>query len=210
MWYDWYQERGTRNEGVSMTVVCRTCAHGKVNHASGYCYIYDCDCRRYIADITYPKKMTTKEFRSRLAPRLAEKGAMCWGNVLAAFGVEFTPTGKPASTGQINLKLIAGGYAVDRVRLEDIMPGVPHETMYTLAVFFGRPEHLTGDWVIYLNGHVICVRDGRITDTMGQYQTVSRRVESVFRITRAVVPAANGKLSLAASVPADEKKGSQP
>jgi hypothetical protein len=158
------------------------CGHRKASHDRDYCFY--CECSRYRVDAKIPRKMSTRQFRDRLLPRSTTKGAMCWGNVLEALGVTYTPTGKGELTGKINLLISRGGYEVTYCQLADVMPGIPQASGYTLAVFLGDPEHLKGTWVIYLNRHVLCVCDGKITDTMGWAQTVSRRIESVYRVTR--------------------------
>lgn len=169
------------------SVKCK-CKHEKRDHVYGSCTHFDdgawCPCERFRVDAKIPPKMSTAEFRSRLMIPLGGPGARCWGNVLAAFDVSFKPTGRPESTSNINAYLVKGGYDVVRQELKEIMPGIPQESGYTIAVFLGKPEHLTGDWVIYTRDHVLCVRDGKITDTMGDYQTVARRIESVYRVTR--------------------------
>lgn len=170
-----------------MSVTCRTCKHSKdMHYRPGYCLGPTCDCRRYVAGIKYPPKMTTAEFRSRLMPLSGIPKARCWGNVLDAFGVSFTPTGKGKHTWEINQLLAGGGYLIEHVRRSHAMPEIPrdHETMYTIAVFLGNPVHLAGDWIVYTRDHVICVRDGKVTDTMGQHATVTRRIESIYRVTR--------------------------
>lgn len=166
---------------------CR-CGHERASHDGSYEGCFYCECSRMRGQLTTLKKMSTAEFRSRLEPRMVqapgEKSAKCWGNVLHAFGVTFTPTGKGECAGAINLQIARGGYEVTFVRLADAMPDVTQDSAYTLAAFLGMKEHLVGDWIIYLARHVLCIRDGRITDTMGHHQTVARRIESVYRVTR--------------------------
>jgi hypothetical protein len=70
--------------------------------------------------------------------------------------------------------LQADGYTVERAE-------VPWRPKITLGRFI--TEHPTGDWVIGTSGHVMSLRDGKLTDT-DERGTGRRRVELAYQVTR--------------------------
>jgi hypothetical protein len=128
--------------------------------------------------------MTTKDYRSRLttpsATVMTWSRIMCWEAVADAFGVVMPgPTGKAKYISFINKLICDAGYEMSKLRSDEVAPAgiVP-----TLAVFM--QAHLTGDYVVYTCNHVVSIRDGRITDRTGTQQTVTRRVECAYKVTK--------------------------
>ena len=156
------------------------CAHAWSLHEDGMCDNWPCKCRKFRLKRFRPPKATTAWFRSALVNPLP-KHLMCWEAALTHFGVPFTPLGKGLPAYLINDHLKKAGFTVTKVDSKDIVPGIDHHTRLTLAIFFGtKPE---GDWLVYTPGHVISVRDGLVTDTVGNTATVCRRVCAAYKVT---------------------------
>ena len=137
------------------------------------------------APVPVPAKMSTAEYQSRCRPLMDVNGhdgkkPMCWEAVLDAFGV-FARSGKAEPTCVINGHMKAAGYG-----LEQVASLAPPGVTPTLAVFLAA--HRKGDYVVYMNGHVVCIRDGVITDTIGRTSTVKKKVTSAYRVTAPELP----------------------
>jgi hypothetical protein len=138
------------------------------------------------SELKLPSKMTTAEYRSRLATnRLPWPSPMCWEEVAAAFGVKLEKHLKRGrQIVEINRMIEELGWKLERMPDNDIAP--PGITP-TLAVF--AASHTTGNYIVYMREHVISIRHGVITDSAGSYQSVKRRVTMAFRVSPNVTPA---------------------
>jgi hypothetical protein len=127
-----------------------------------------------------PPKLTTKEFRERLAPQpelAPEQHLKCWELVIEAFGVTGKRTGKGEYEGVIIGKLTEGkDWTAEKIDWKYL---APEGITPTLAVFL--KAHLTGDWVIFTRTHVLAIRDGIIYDR-DYTSSVKKRVISAYRI----------------------------
>jgi hypothetical protein len=126
-------------------------------------------------------KMGTAEYRKRMrslkdVPRGSTGKLVCWEAAVDAFGVT-ARTGKPEYTGPILGHLRDAGWG-----LEEIKDLAPVGVTPTLATFLAA--HTDGDYMVFMNGHVISSRNGVITDTTGSGQTVKRRVTQAFRVIK--------------------------
>jgi len=156
------------------------CGHKRQAHHGRECVGFNCDCRWFYPAGPWPEKMSTAEFRSRLLPLPAEY-SMCWGSVFNAFGVAYElKPGKSLPLFMIMKSIREAGWITDRVDLSTLVP-LDHRYECTLAVLL--PKITSGNWVISVAGHVLCIRDGKITDTMGWDQTVKRHVRSLYQVS---------------------------
>lgn len=94
----------------------------------------------------------------------------CWEAVLEAFGAPATPHAHFGAG--LASALRAAGYEVER-------DSAPWRPKITLGRFI--TEHPEGDWVIGVSGHIMCLRDGKLTDT-DECGTGRRRVELVYQV----------------------------
>lgn len=125
-----------------------------------------------------PPKMTTKEYNSRITARSFAPGK-CWEAVLKAFDVKFTPTGKRQHGEVTRQMLVSAGWKLTPVNLNAEAPG---GFPVTLAVFMhNHGRHGCGDYIVSTAGHVLCVRDGEITDTA--FCSVKRLVLQAYAVT---------------------------
>ena len=122
------------------------------------------------------KKMTTKEFRERLALEPPYDGKLkCWELVIEAFGV----TGQRTGRGE-HVPVILGKLMKDKEwSAEKVTELAPKGVTPTLAVFLA--QHLTGDWIIFTRNHALAIRDGVIHDTV-RSSSVSKVVTGAYRI----------------------------
>lgn len=115
---------------------------------------------------------------------------MCWEATLAAFGVTGISTRErngSMMTGDTVCYLRMAGYTVTHVMLplwgDADERHSPWETRSpSLAQFLA--EHPEGDWLVGTGGHIMALRDGRLTDT-DLPATGRRRVRVVYRVERA-------------------------
>lgn len=141
-------------------------------------------------------KMSTKEYRSRLRDLKDVKGApgetpCCWEAALDAFGCDYR-TGKAEYPHKYQPKLADEGWDITRMKLSDL---VPDGVAPTLAVVMAELARRGGDYMVFTPGHVTAIRDGVITDTVGEYGTVVRRVNFVWEITRKPAEVILGKIT---------------
>jgi hypothetical protein len=129
-------------------------------------------------------KMTTAEWKSRLAP-YDETKPVCWEHAIEGLGAEKHKfrTGRPQRTDVILNKLNAAGF-----KAEKVTSLAPEGITPTLAVF--AQTHLEGSWFILTSGHAIAMKDGVVFDTQ-RSATVKRVVESAYQVTE--YPAAVAK-----------------
>ena len=120
-------------------------------------------------------KVTTAGFRQRLRP--VGNRAMCWEAVLASFGITVPHDEMARSPEWVLGQLAKGGWQCKHVPFAYLTGahGPP-----TLAVLVS--EVADGDWLLFLDKHVISIRDGVITDTAGQKRTVKRHVRLSYRL----------------------------
>jgi hypothetical protein len=121
-------------------------------------------------------KLTTAEYRSRLAPDPTQPGEKlkCWELVIEAFGITGKRTGRGAYEDAINRHLADAGFVLERIK-ELAPPGVT-PTVATVAA--GK---MTGDWILYTRTHVLAIRDGVIHDR-DRGATVKKVVTSAYRV----------------------------
>lgn len=100
----------------------------------------------------------------------------CGEAVLEAFGVTRRDFLARFGAGVASC-LQAAGYTVQRAE-------IPWEPKISLGRFIA--EHPAGDWVIGTSGHVMCLRDGKLTDT-DALGTGRRRVQLVYKVSRETV-----------------------
>jgi hypothetical protein len=123
-------------------------------------------------------KLTTAQFRARLAPQPVSLGEKlkCWELVVEAFGIHGHRTGKGEFEQVINAKFKQAGYLLEKV--EKL---APEGVTPTLAVVVGA--RLSGDWLIYTRSHVLAARDGVIYDR-DHRSSVKKLVTSVYKVTK--------------------------
>jgi hypothetical protein len=161
--------------------------HNGANGCYGSTSGLKCPCSRWRGQLTTLKKISTTEYRNRLTSVSHRPSIMCWEAVFETFGVSYIPEpGKGKHAGEIAHALTTQGYLVQRNWLRDVMPAVTQDSAYTLAHF--TATHLAGDWLVFTASHVIALRDGFITDTVGASKTVARRIESVYSVIRVDKP----------------------
>lgn len=112
----------------------------------------------------------------------------CWRTTMAAFGIT-PPEGALTFFASTVHHLEAAGYTVERLKVTTELPALRYSrggrsSLYTHRTL-GRfiEDHPQGDYVIQVAGHVMALRDGKLTDTdlMG---SGLRRVLLAARVTR--------------------------
>ena len=129
------------------------------------------------APLKLPPKLTDRELQARLAPVPAMSWLSDWELVINAFGVTGSRSGaiNRKSEGQV-IGALGRHFEVTRATAAEIAPG---GVTPTLAVFL--KAHLDGHWVVFINGHVLAIRDGVVHDA-DREGTVKRKVVSAYRV----------------------------
>ncbi len=158
---------------------CSECHHFQHSHrlaSAGGCQV--CRCRRYHGPLEKAQKTTTTAYRDWLAPVNPE--SMCWEASLGAFGI-IVPhdEGFRRPTWLIG-EMESHGWHVTEKRPNEVVPAASDGDRITLAVLM--PHVSTGSWLLVTRDHVIAVRDGAITDTMGTVQSVKRVVLMAYEV----------------------------
>jgi len=112
----------------------------------------------------------------------------CWRTTMAAFGVE-TDGSELTFFSSTVAHLEAAGYTVERLKVSIELPALRYSaggrpSLYTYQSL-GRfiEDHPQGDYVIQVAGHVMALRDGKLTDT-DLASGGLRRVLLAARVTR--------------------------
>jgi hypothetical protein len=166
------------------------CWHFRSAHrraADGGCSCHGCECTRFQGSLESQAKLTTAQFRERLAP--VGEGVMCWEAAFAALGVTLPHDKKGRSTTWIQSKLEENGIGYEWLKPSQLVPGSSEKADFTLAVVLPKIEK--GSWLVFTSGHVIAVRDGKVTDSVGESRSVKRRVEFVFKLKNVSFPMAS-------------------
>ncbi len=126
-------------------------------------------------------RMSTAQFRKLLMP--VDREAMCWEAVLAAFDVKTPHADTARSPSWILDHLITAGWVCKHVKLADFSGAAALKARPTLAAVM--PHIARGNWLLFTSRHVIAVRHGVITDTVGHERTVKRRIHAAWKLTPA-------------------------
>jgi hypothetical protein len=160
---------------------CGECQHRRSRHNSATadgCQWGACSCRRFHGAFEKAMKLTTAAYRERLLP--VADGAMCWEASLAAFGITVPHDDSFRRPAWVTGKLEENDWLVVRKLMSQLIPDAKDGDAVTLAVLL--PHLAVSSWLLVTPGHVIAVRDGDITDTVGQHSTVKRRVRLVYEV----------------------------